>query len=98
MFPETLDATDVSALLKAEPETILQLARRGILPGARIGKSWVFLRDDVLGFLRSQIAEETAERRERARMPSVLGIVVKTAPKGRRTILPVLPGMTEGAL
>ena len=61
--PETLDVAEAAALLRAEAETIMQLAHKGELPGTRIGKSWVFLREDVLSFLKYQITKDTAERR-----------------------------------
>jgi hypothetical protein len=61
--PETLNAADVATLLYADPETVLTYARCGELPGTRIGKSWVFLRADVLDFLRARIAADTKKRR-----------------------------------
>lgn len=92
---ETLDLHGVAALCKAEPETIAQYARSGELPGTKMGKSWVFLRDDVLAFLRKRIAEETELRRVRhtdtvqsARPDSVL---IHRKSKTRRTALPELP-------
>lgn len=92
---ETLDLHGVAALCKAEPETIAQYARSGELPGTKMGKSWVFLRDDVLAFLRKRIAEETELRRVRhtdtvqsTRPDSVL---IHRKSKTRRTVLPELP-------
>jgi hypothetical protein len=41
----------------------LQFARRDELPGTHIGKSWVFLREDVIAFLKNQIAKDTEQRR-----------------------------------
>ncbi|MET3135152.1 hypothetical protein AAKU55_005455 [Oxalobacteraceae bacterium GrIS 1.11] len=61
---DTMDPTQVTALLRADPETIMQFARKGQLPGARIGKGWVCLRTDVFDFLKAKIEAETAERRK----------------------------------
>lgn len=90
---ETLDAAEAAALLRAEPETIMQLARQGALPGTRIGKSWVFLREDVLAFLKEQIAKDTAERRGRQAERPHTAIVVPAPRKSRRTVLPALPDL-----
>ena len=40
---DTLDASGAAAVLHADVETVLTLARKGELPGAKIGKSWVCL-------------------------------------------------------
>ena len=92
---ETLDLHGVAALCKAEPETIAQYARTGELPGTKMGKSWVFLRDDVISFLRKRIAEETEQRRVRqtnekkSLQPD--NVLIRRKPKTRRTALPELP-------
>lgn len=92
---ETLDLHGVASLCKAEPETIAQYARSGELPGTKMGKSWVFLRDDVLSFLRKRIAEETELRRVKTTgateslQPS--GVLVHRKTRTRRTLLPELP-------
>ena len=91
--PETLDIAEAAALLRAEAETIMQLARKGVLPGTRIGKSWVFLREDVIAFLKEQISKDTEERRRRHASLSPCAIVVATPRKSRRTALPVLPDL-----
>lgn len=93
LTPETLDIAEAAALLRAEPETIMQLARKGALPGTRIGKSWVFLRDDVIAFLKEQISKDTEERRRRHASPSARAVVIATPRKSRRTVLPPLPDL-----
>ena len=91
---ETLDLQGVAALFKAEPETIAQYARTGELPGTKMGKSWVFLRDDVSAFLRQRIVEETEMRRGsrdkwmRKAQPSA--VILPGKRRTRRTVLPVL--------
>lgn len=94
---DTMDPAQVAALLHAEPETIMQFARKGHLPGARIGKGWVFLRTDVFEFLRARIEEETTERRKAAgSMPGELrAVLVKQRPARRRAAPPVLPNIPE---
>lgn len=60
---ETMDLPAVAAFLGAKAETVAQLTRNGELPGAQMGKGWIFLREDVLIFLRERIAMETGARR-----------------------------------
>ncbi|WP_420475252.1 helix-turn-helix domain-containing protein [Noviherbaspirillum sp. ST9] len=90
---ETLDVAEAAALLRAESETIMQLARKGALPGTRIGKSWVFLREDVIAFLKEQVTKDTEERRRRNAQTSARAVVVATPRKSRRTVLPALPDL-----
>lgn len=88
---ETLDVAAVATLLHAEPDTIMQRASKGELPGTRSGKSWMFLRDDVLAFLKAQVDKDTAARRRRQTSPPVLAVAVPPPAHRRRTALPVLP-------
>lgn len=98
---ETMDLQTAAAYLGAKTETISQLARKGELPGAQIGKGWIFLREDVLDFLRRRIDAETkvrrasrdseseALRKEEERPQPVA--VLKT--RIRRRAPPLLPGL-----
>ena len=87
----TLNAEEAAALLHAESETVMQYARSGELPGTRIGKSWVFMRDDVIAFLRKQISKDTAMRLQIKTTP--LAVSSKPAQKPRRRTPPVLPSL-----
>jgi hypothetical protein len=94
MDQETMDLEAVAAFLHAEPATIAQCARTGELPGTHIGKGWVFLREDVLAFLRQRIAADTAERRAKQNPPplgSVTPIATPPARRQRRAAIPQLP-------
>jgi len=96
MSTETMDLHEVALLCRAEPETIAQYARIGLLPGTKMGKGWVFLHDDVITFLRQRIAEETQLRRTRTgsgELKKPEAIQVASAPKRRRTVLPDLPSI-----
>lgn len=42
-----LDGRDVAELLHLPLSTVLEYARRGVLPGHKLGRRWVFLRDEV---------------------------------------------------
>jgi hypothetical protein len=95
MDQDTMDLDAVAVFLHAEPATVAQCARTGELPGTRIGKGWVFLREDVLAFLRQRIAADTAERRAKQNPPSlgsVSKIATSPARRQRRAVIPELPG------
>ncbi|MGZ8302849.1 MAG: helix-turn-helix domain-containing protein [Telluria sp.] len=87
---ETLGVEEAAALLRAETSTVMQFARRGDLPGTRIGKGWVFLREDVIAFLRQQIASDTQGRRQQASR-TIVAVAVTPPRSARRSKLPILP-------
>ncbi|WP_404932255.1 helix-turn-helix domain-containing protein [Massilia atriviolacea] len=82
---------DVACFLHADAETIMQLARAGLLPGTRVGKAWIFLRADVLTFLRAKIDEDTAARRVNAQNTAPAAVLM-TKPK--RSAPPALPALS----
>ena len=91
---ETLGVSEAATLLHAENETVMLYARSGELPGTRIGKSWVFLKADVLSFLRNRILSDTEERRRHyAKTP--LAIAMERPKHVRRTKLPALPDLPK---
>jgi len=98
LSPEILDAVETAALLRVEAGTIMQLARKGELPGTRIGKSWVFLREDVMAFLKEQIARDTEARRRQHASQAAGAVIVSKPHNGRRTALPVLPALSPQSL
>lgn len=89
---DILSVAEVGELLHAENATVMLHARRGDLPGTRIGKSWVFMRDDVLAFLRRQIAADTeARRRSNEKLMALLACPGPS--RGRRKKIPELPSL-----
>jgi excisionase family DNA binding protein len=48
---EILTVGQVSKLLKLHQRTIYKLVRNGMIPGRRVGKSWRFLRSEIMNFL-----------------------------------------------
>ena len=61
---QTLDINECAEFLKVHPTTILELAASGELPGAKIGRAWVFLQDDLIEYLRSKVRQQVAERKQ----------------------------------
>lgn len=50
----TLTLAEAADLLKLSGDALLRKARAGTVPGARIGRRWVFIRDDLLALIREQ--------------------------------------------
>jgi excisionase family DNA binding protein len=44
---DVLDAREVAALLHLPLSTALEFARRGVIPGHKLGRRWIFLRDEI---------------------------------------------------
>ncbi len=44
---DVLDGREVAELLHLPISTVLEYARRGVLPGRKLGRRWIFLRDEV---------------------------------------------------
>jgi hypothetical protein len=57
----TLDLTEAAKLLKIHPVTLQIRAKAGKIPGCKIGRSWVFIRFDLLHYIRSQYATRVAQ-------------------------------------
>ena len=51
---KTLGLKEAASLLLLAPESLRQMASAGKVPGARVGKRWVFLEEDLEEFIRSR--------------------------------------------
>lgn len=51
---KTLTLQEAAEFLKIHPVTLGQKARLGLIPGAKIGKSWVFVDIDLIEYIRAQ--------------------------------------------
>jgi len=51
---ETLTLKEAASFLKMHPQTLRTRAITGLLPGAKIGKSWVFIKEDLAHVIRSR--------------------------------------------
>lgn len=65
----SLNLEEASAILYASTETTSAFAMSGKLPGAKIGKAWVFLRTDVEAFLADMIEYQTQGRLDTQQLP-----------------------------
>ena len=53
---KTLNIDKAAILLGAHKETVRRLVASGQLPGAKVGKSWCFLQEDLVIYMRSKYA------------------------------------------
>lgn len=73
----TLDLIECSDFLKVDRKTVMKLAGRGELIGAKIGRAWVFLEEDVVIFLRKKATEQTTARLQGAYEPEADAMVAR---------------------
>ena len=50
---KTLTLVEAASFLKLHPEELRRRAKLGFIPGAKVGRAWVFLLEDLADFLRS---------------------------------------------
>ena len=48
---DVLTTEETASLLRVSTKTVLALARRGALPGEKVGRAWRFLRNEVLSYV-----------------------------------------------
>jgi len=53
----SLSLHEAAAFLKMHPEEVRRRAKMGVIPGAKAGRAWVFLEDDLADWLRSLYAK-----------------------------------------
>ena len=82
---DTIDSTQCAELLRCTPEQVEELARTGEIPGLKLGRSWLFVRHDLLTYLAEKARLEAEQRRAR-RQPGIMPIV-----KPKRRVPPRLP-------
>ena len=49
----TLSLIEAATFLKMHPEEVRRRAKAGIIPGAKAGRAWVFIDEDLAAYLRS---------------------------------------------
>jgi hypothetical protein len=52
----TLDLQEAAHLLRINPEELRQRAKAGAIPGAKVGRRWIFVEDDLVDHVRSLYA------------------------------------------
>lgn len=82
----SFDADEAADFLKIHRNTVLELAEKGELPGAKIGRAWVFVTDDLVEWLRLQVKQQQSNNRGDESPPQRQG-------GGKRQPLPQLPDL-----
>src|SRR5437868_2140319 len=53
---ETLDLKQAAQFLRLHTRELRVRAKRGQIPGAKVGRCWVFIKDDLVSYVRSLYA------------------------------------------
>lgn len=88
---ETLDTAGCAQLLLCGAETVEELARKGELPGIKIGRAWLFVKADLLAYLAERGRLEAEERRQALLAKTKTPAPVARLVKQRRQTPPTLP-------
>ncbi|MFC7289673.1 helix-turn-helix domain-containing protein [Herminiimonas glaciei] len=54
---KTFDLKEAASFLKLHFEEVRRRAKAGIIPGAKVGKRWGFIEDDLADYMRSLYAQ-----------------------------------------
>lgn len=86
---DTIGSEDCSRILRCTPEQVEELARAGEIPGLKLGRSWLFVRADLLLFLAEKAREEAQQRRAKRQPAAPIQQAAPTKPRRRQP--PALP-------
>jgi excisionase family DNA binding protein len=75
---DVLDAHEVAELLHMPLSTVLELARRAVIPGHKLGRRWIFLHDEIEAGVRQ------ASRQPQARDTPQPPAAQHPRPRGKR--------------
>jgi hypothetical protein len=85
-----MTAAELATEADCTTERVEELARAGVIPGIKWGRSWRFVRADAPNFL-AEIARAEAEERRAKREPKPQGATPINRP--RRAVPPALPSV-----
>lgn len=88
---DIIDADECAALLRCTSEHVEELARKGEIPGFKIGRAWLFVREDLLAYLAAKARMEAEERRSKVKAEVSAPGSVTLRP--RRRPVPNLPAV-----
>lgn len=99
----TIGVEEAADYLKIDPDTVRERARAGLIPGYKPGRRWVFLRSELLEYLRTTKPCSTAAPTRRtgiADLKSVdrkLGALLGPLPEKQQPNLRIVSGAKHGA-
>lgn len=79
-FPLFMTAAELAAEADCTTDRVEELARAGIVPGLKWGRSWRFVRADAPSFLAEIARAEAEERRGRREAPQTVKPPRRRAP------------------
>jgi excisionase family DNA binding protein len=82
-----LDVDQAAALLRCAPDTVREQADRGVLPGVKYGRDWVFPEAALADALNDQARAQAASRRSRKQRPAA---IVQPVPRREPPALPTV--------
>ncbi len=91
---KTYDINEAADFLKVDRSTALDLANLGTLPGAKVGRAWVFMEDELVAYLRDVTRKQTQVRRANAEACQVMDQAQhepRPVRRSRRRPVPALP-------
>lgn len=90
MNPDTIDSEECAALLRCTSDQVEELARAGEIPALKFGRSWLFVRADLLAYLAEKARADALDRRAKRHPQAPTPIV-----RSRRQPAPVLPSLAR---
>ena len=87
----TLDLHEAADFLKISESTAQEKAASGEIPGAKIGRAWVFLAEDLIDWLKDQVKSQRRERMTRCETANATPLPKRITRKERRRKPPELP-------
>lgn len=85
-YRPTINSDECAELLLCSVCQVEEMARAGEIPALKIGRSWIFIREDLIAYLADKARKEAIERSS-MRSPNVTQLVAKP----RRRSAPPLP-------
>lgn len=86
---ETINLDAAAGMLFMQPASVRKKVARGEIPGAKVGRSWIFIKSDLLAHIRK--LTETRQDEQTTKEPDQrITPERKAAPRTRRRALPCL--------
>lgn len=60
-MPNILKTRDIAVILDLSPDTVNDMARKGLIKGYKSGNQWRFRKKDIEKFLRKHTSSKTSE-------------------------------------
>ena len=86
-----LDAGEVADLLRMPLSTVLEFARRGVIPGHKLGRRWIFLRDEIEVTVREAPSRPRPQARPQLAAVELAKPAAGGARRNRRAVPPRQP-------